>query len=127
MVLRHGETSSFTGTEEAPILLDINIVLCYIIAIHPRTTEAQVADETKTGRRVKAASNQFNTRLPQLTHQQINGLSRDHGLTKTQVIIVAVDRLSRELTVESTEASKDVRRLKTAARIAPHLDLGQDD
>ena len=74
---------------------------------------------------VKPTSNQFNARLPVLTHDQINQLADDYGLTKTQVIIVAVDRLVRELRVESADANKDVRMLKTVARIAPHLDLGQ--
>jgi hypothetical protein len=72
-------------------------------------------------------SSQFNARLPQLTHSQINNLSTVHGLTKTQVIIVAVDRLARDLNAESAEANKDVRRLKTVARIAPQFDLGQED
>lgn len=71
-------------------------------------------------------SSQFNARLPQLTHEQINELAREHGLTKTQVIILAVDRLQRELKAESAEARKDARMLKTVARIAPQFDLGQD-
>jgi hypothetical protein len=58
---------------------------------------------------------------------QINALSHDHGLTKTQVIIVAVDRLSRELKAETAEPGKDVKRLKTVARISPHLDPGHED
>ena len=74
----------------------------------------------------RSTSSQFNTRLPQLTHEQINALVDEHGLTKTQVVILAVDRFSRELNAQSEEAHKDVRRLKTVARIAPHLDLGQD-
>lgn len=74
----------------------------------------------------KTAS-QFNARLPQLTHTQINNLAEVHGLTKTQVIIVAVDRLARELDAELAEAAKDVRRLKTVARIAPQFDLGQEE
>ena len=74
-------------------------------------------------------SKQFNTRLPELTHQQIDTLSQAHGLTKTQVVILAVDRFVRDLesALKSEEAEKDVRRLKTVARIAPHLDLGQDN
>ncbi len=73
------------------------------------------------------AANQFNTRLPQLTHTQINSLSNRYGLTKTQVIIVAVDRLARDLKEESPVAAKDVRMLKTVARIVPDFDLGQDE
>ena len=84
-----------------------------------------MADETRRDSKTKNAS-QFNARLPHLTHKQINALVLSHGLTKTQVIIVAVDRLARELKAESTEANRDVRRLKTVARIAPQFDLGQD-
>ena len=73
------------------------------------------------------SSSQFNARLPQLTHTQINNLAAVHGLTKTQVIIVAVDRLARELDAESVEANKDVRMLKTVARIAPQFDIGQEE
>lgn len=72
-------------------------------------------------------SKQFNARLPELTHEQIDSLSETHGLTKTQVVILAIDRFVRALESQSEEAQKDVRRLKTVARIAPHLDLGQDD
>ena len=74
-----------------------------------------------------STSKQFNTRLPQLTHSQIKSLSNLHGLTKTQVIIVAVDRLARDLKAESPEADKDARMLKTVARIVPEFDLGQDE
>lgn len=73
------------------------------------------------------SSSQFNARLPQLTHAQINALSEVHGLTKTQVIILAVDRLARDLDAGSLEASKDVRLLKTVSRIVPEFDLGQED
>ena len=72
-------------------------------------------------------SSQFNARLPQLTHTQITDLSDAYGLTKTQAIILAVDRLARELKVESPEAKKDAHRLKTVARIVPEFDLGQED
>jgi hypothetical protein len=75
----------------------------------------------------KSTSSQFNARLPLLTHDQINALSEDYGLTKTQVIIVSVDRLARDLEIESADARKDVRRLKTVARIAPQFDLGQEN
>jgi hypothetical protein len=73
------------------------------------------------------SSSQFNARLPKLTHNQISNLAMVHGLTKTQVIIVAVDRLARDLDAESLEANKDVRMLKTVARIVPQFDLGQED
>ena len=72
-------------------------------------------------------SQQFNIRLPELTHQQITKLSETHGLTKTQVIILAVDRLTNALIDQNAEAQKDLRRLKTVARIVPSIDLGQDD
>jgi hypothetical protein len=73
------------------------------------------------------SSSQFNARLPRLTHTQINNLVESHGLTKTQVVIVAVDRLARDLDSESLEAEKDVKRLKTVARIVPQFDLGQEE
>jgi len=69
---------------------------------------------------------QFNARLPLLAHEQIKSLSNEYGLTKTQVIILAVDRFTRELKADSIEAEKDVKMLKTVARIAPQFDLGQD-
>jgi hypothetical protein len=72
-------------------------------------------------------SNQFNVRLPLLTHSQITSLSELHGLTKTQVIIVAVDRLARDLAAELPEANKDIRMLKTVARVVPDFDLGQEE
>lgn len=71
-------------------------------------------------------TSQFNTRLPQLTHDQISQITEDYGLTKTQVIIIAVDRLARDLKAESAAAQKNVRMLKTVARIAPQFDLGQE-
>ena len=71
-------------------------------------------------------SQQVNVRLPKLTRDQIDNLSETHGLTKTQVVILAVDRLTRALAGESETARKDLRRLKTVARIVPDLDLGQD-
>jgi hypothetical protein len=75
----------------------------------------------------EGSSRQFNARLPRLTHDQIDNLSREEGLTKTQVIIVAVDRLARDLLADSSEALRDVKRLKTVARIAPQIDLGRED
>ncbi len=72
-------------------------------------------------------SQQFNVRLPKLAHDQIDYLSETYGLTKTQVVILAVDRLKRDLDIESDAAQKDVRMLKTVARILPELDLGQED
>lgn len=71
-------------------------------------------------------SNQFNVRLPQLTHAQIGTLTEVYGLTKTQVVILAIDRLTRQLEGGSPEAEKDARRLRTVARILPEFDLGQD-
>lgn len=71
-------------------------------------------------------TSQFNARLPQLTHTQINELSERYGFTKTQVIILAVDRLSRDLEAEIPETIKDARRLKTVARIVPEFDLGHE-
>lgn len=70
---------------------------------------------------------QFNVRLPEMTHNQITQITEAHGLTKTQVIILAVDRLTNALIDQNAEAQKDLRRLKTVARIVPSMDLGQDD
>ena len=72
------------------------------------------------------AGGKYNEQAKRLATHEINALVDEHGLTKTQVVILAVDRFSRELSAQSQEAHKDVRRLKTVARIAPHLDLGQD-
>ncbi len=72
-------------------------------------------------------SQQFNVRLPEITHNQIAQISETHGLTKTQVIILAVDRLTSALTDQNQQAQHELRRLKTVARIAPDIDLGQDD
>jgi hypothetical protein len=72
-------------------------------------------------------SQQFNIRLPDITHNQIAQISEVHGLTKTQVIILAVDRLSAALIKQNEVAQNDLRRLKTTARIAPYVDLGQED
>lgn len=69
---------------------------------------------------------QFNIRLPELSHNQITYICEEHGLTKTQVIILAVDRLATALEESNPAAQKDAKRLKTVARIAPHLDLGED-
>lgn len=82
--------------------------------------------EKKTDQKRGTTSSQFNTRLPILTHDQITQITNEYGLTKTQVIIMAVDRLSRDLKADSAEAVKDVKMLKTVARIAPQFDLGQD-
>ena len=72
-------------------------------------------------------SQQFNVRLPEITHNQIAQISETHGLTKTQVIILAVDRLTGALTDQDQQAQHELRRLKTVARIAPDIDLGQDE
>jgi len=40
---------------------------------------------------------QFNVRLPDLTHQQLEEIADEYGLTKTQILILAIDRLKREL------------------------------
>lgn len=86
-----------------------------------------MSEQTFSKKAKRWSSSQFNARLPQLTHSQINELAETHGMTKTQVIIVAVDRLSRDLASASLAAQKDVRMLKTVARIVPQIDLGQDD
>jgi hypothetical protein len=89
--------------------------------------EEKMTKRTSQDQENKTVSSQFNARLPLLTHDQITRLADSYGLTKTQVIIVAVDRLARDLKAESSQAGKDVRMLKTVARIVPQLDLGQED
>jgi hypothetical protein len=39
----------------------------------------------------------FNARLPKLSHDQIADIASQYGLTKTQVLILAIDRLCRDL------------------------------
>ena len=82
--------------------------------------------EDLRGKKSETNSGQFNARLPSLTHDQILQITKIYGLTKTQVIIMAVDRLTRDLKSESSKAEKDLRMLKTVARIAPQFDLGQE-
>lgn len=72
-------------------------------------------------------SRQFNIRLPELSQNQIAQICEVHGLTKTQVIILAVDRLANALDEPNKTAQRDLKRLKTVARIAPQIDLGQDE
>lgn len=107
--------------------LDKRIAILYTIAIQKYPLEGRMAKTHSVAGKKGSTSSQFNARLPLLTHDQINTLSEGYGLTKTQVIIVAVDRLARDLEYESAEAHKDVRRLKTVARIAPQFELGQED
>jgi hypothetical protein len=40
---------------------------------------------------------QLNARLPELSHDQIDELCEEYGLTKTQILILAIDRLHRDL------------------------------
>ena len=90
-------------------------------------TKTTSKEKRKGGK--KPTSGQFNARLPKLTHEQIRDVAREHGLTKTQVVIIAVDRLTRDLQAGSAvaaQATKDVKMLKTVARIVPEFDLGQD-
>ena len=49
-----------------------------------------------------AAANPTSFRLPGLTTECIDLVADTYGMTKTQVIILAVDRLTRELNPEDT-------------------------
>lgn len=40
---------------------------------------------------------QINVRIPMMTQGQIDAVSEKYGLTKTQIVILAVDRLTRDL------------------------------
>lgn len=44
-------------------------------------------------------SKQLNARLPEFTHEQLERLAVECDMTKTQVLIIAIDRLARELRV----------------------------
>lgn len=44
-----------------------------------------------------ASKKQMNTRLPDITNRQIDEIAIQYGMTKTQVLMLAVDRLSRDL------------------------------
>lgn len=43
---------------------------------------------------------QFNVRLPGMTTEQIELLQQTYGLTQVQVVILAIDKLTRELNPE---------------------------
>lgn len=43
-----------------------------------------------------ATTKQFNTRLPEATVQQIEQIAQQTGMTKTQVLILAIDRMAKE-------------------------------
>ncbi len=58
---------------------------------------------------------QFNTRIPQITQEQLDQIIDKYGLTKTQVIIMAIDRLSRDLYPKG-----DNTRAKTEAALLAH-------
>lgn len=55
---------------------------------------------------------QFNTRIPEMTQEQIDQITDEYGLTKTQCLILAIDRLSRDLYPKG-----DNRRAKTEAML----------
>ena len=40
---------------------------------------------------------QINTRLPELTQSQLSDIAEIHGLTITQIMIIAIDRLHTQL------------------------------
>lgn len=59
---------------------------------------------------------QFNTRLPELTTNQIDDIAEIHGLTKTQIIIIAIDRLHQQLQhpdIRYELTADDVRKAQT--------------
>jgi len=47
---------------------------------------------------------QFNVRLPGMTIEQIDLIAETHGLTKTQIVILAIDRLAHQVNPESINA-----------------------
>lgn len=46
------------------------------------------------------SSKQYNVRLPRLTQQQLEELAAATGLTTTQTVIVAIDRMHHQLMVQ---------------------------
>lgn len=44
----------------------------------------------------RAHTVRFNARIPELTNRQIAALIAKLGLTKTQIVIIAVDRMARD-------------------------------
>ena len=50
---------------------------------------------------------QFNVRLPGLTQNQLSELVTMTGMTTTQVVILAIDALYRQLTVEANDAYRN--------------------
>ena len=51
----------------------------------------------------------FSARLPELTHRQLEAISEAQGLTKTQIVLLAVDRFARQLQAEDEDATRDAR------------------
>ena len=47
---------------------------------------------------------QLATRLPYFTKEQIELIQETYGMTKTQVLILAIDRLTQDLNPESGDA-----------------------
>jgi len=47
-------------------------------------------------KRDKVSTRQFNVRIPPVTQEQLSMLKDETGMTTTQMIIVAVDRLATE-------------------------------
>lgn len=43
------------------------------------------------------SNEQFNARLPKHTHDQMTEIANEYGLTKTQIVILAIDRLHLQL------------------------------
>lgn len=47
---------------------------------------------------------QFNTRLPESTLEQIEQIAKRTGMTKTQVLILAIDRMAKEQEKSTTKS-----------------------
>ena len=61
-----------------------------------------------------AAREQFNVRLPGMTLEQIDLITSTYGLTKTQAIIVAVDRMTAQVDPEKIDEDEIFAMVHTA-------------
>ena len=71
---------------------------------------------------------QFNVRLPGLTQNQLSELVTMTGMTTTQVVILAIDALYRQLTVEANDAYRNQQKSSASSPSSTGAqDCGGDD
>ena len=66
---------------------------------------------------------QFNVRLPDLTQGQLNEMVAMTGMTTTQVIILAIDALYRQLTTETNDTYRNQQKSSVSS---PSSTVAQD-